>query len=188
MSSYNFGMRALKGFGLGIVWALLLPFLLVAVGIVAVWGVINFLIQFVIMLVNFFRGKKVFPPFPEDEKAYTILKKAYDKQNGDIPENTPAPAATGQQVFVQQNFYTTPGQQIPGVQTQLPPGYQQPLPPGYTNVPGVQGAPNTYIPGQGTPEYLPPQSEPVDVSYEEAPKAPDLMQIPVYDPNKEGDE
>ena len=95
MSSYNFGMRALKGFGLGIVWALLLPFLLVAVGIVAVWGVINFLIQFVIMLVNFFRGKKVFPPFPEDEKAYTILKKAYDKQNGDIPANTPAPAAAG---------------------------------------------------------------------------------------------
>ena len=184
MSSYNIGMRALKGFGLGIVWALLLPFLAVAVALVAIWGVFNFLIQFVIMLVNFFRGKKVFPMFEEDEQAYAILKKALDKQNGEASA-TPAPAPA-QQVFVQQNFYNTPNP------NQLP-GGQPPLPPGYNNMPGIPGAPNGYgnpngyIPGQN-PGYLPPASDPLEVPYEEAPKAPELMQIPAYDPNKGGDE
>lgn len=176
-------MKALRGFGLGIVWAILFPFILVGVFLVAIWGVFNFVIQFVIMLVHFFSGKKVFPMFPEEEKAYAILKRALDKQNGEIPDTPAAPAP--QQVFVQQNFYTGAPPQMPGAPQALPPGYQQ-----------FPGAPNGFIPQNGQNPYMnqgqipfAPNAIPVTPqAEEEKPPVPELVQIPQYDPNKGGDE
>lgn len=160
-------MQALKKFGLGILWAFLLPFILVGVCLVGVFGIPNFIIQFFIMIVNFFRGKKLFPVFPEDQKAYQILQRAIDKKNGEL-EKTEIPAPAPQQVFVQQNFYTNaptpPG--IPGSPTALPPGYTQ-VPPGYTQVP-----PPAYTP---IPPQPAPQPEPI-------PERPPLAELPPYDP------
>ena len=62
-------MTFLKWFGWGILWALLLPFLLVAIALVAVLGVPIFFVELVIMIVHFFRGEKCFPLFEEDKKA-----------------------------------------------------------------------------------------------------------------------
>ena len=58
-------MTFLKWFGWGILWALLLPFLLVAIALVAVLGVPIFFVELVIMIVHFFRGEKCFPLFEE---------------------------------------------------------------------------------------------------------------------------
>ena len=73
-------MKALKNFGLGLVWVFLIPFIAVAVVVVGLFGIINFFVQFVIMVINFFRGKKLFPMFDEDEEAYEILQKAIDRK------------------------------------------------------------------------------------------------------------
>ena len=174
-------LRALKTFGQGILWAVLLPFILVGIAVVGVFGIADFLIEFVIMIINFFRGKKLFPIYPEDQKAYDILKRAIDKQNGEL--ETPV-APQPQSVYVQQNFYSAPPQspfpmppsgslpqgnpqmQIPPtyVQGQIPPGYpQQQLPPAYQ---------------QPQPQQLPPVVD--------EPVRPELATLPTFDASLHG--
>ena len=158
-------MQPLKIFGLGILWALLFPFIVVGAALVGAFGTINFLIEFGIMVINFFRGKKLFPLYPEDQKAYEVLQKAIDKKNA---QSDAALAATPQpqQVFVQQNFYTTPGSLPPGVNpNQIPPNYNAgQLPPSYTQVPGNTGYPQ--------PNAIPQQP---------VPQRPELASLPQFD-------
>ena len=59
-------MEFLKKFGIGILYAVFFPALLVIIALVAVYGVLVFLVEFVIMLINFFSGRTCFPVFPED--------------------------------------------------------------------------------------------------------------------------
>ena len=170
--------RALKTFGQGILWAVLFPFILVGIAIVGVFGAFDFLIEFIIMIVNFFRGKKLFPIYPEDQRAYDILKRAIDKKNGEL--DAPQQQPQGQTVYVQQNFYTSPQQppfQMPPsgnipqgfVQGQVPPPYPQgQIPPGYPQAQIPQA------PAQSAP--LPP----VDTTYTEQPR-PELAQLPTFD-------
>jgi hypothetical protein len=106
-------MQFLKMFGLGILYALLFPFLCVALALFAVYGVIVFLVEFIIMVVHFFSGKKLFPPFPEDQKAYQILLQLQQQQ---LAAANPQQPQTN--VYVQQNYYTPHGQPIPGAAPQ----------------------------------------------------------------------
>ena len=180
-------MAALKKFGLGILWALLFPLILAGVAVVGVFGVLDFLVEFVIMIINFFRGKKLFPAYPEDEKAYAILKRAIDKKNGELSaQNQPAPAP--QQVFVQQNFYTNPGAVPPGAipPTGAPtaiPGYGQPSP--YANPYGT--LPNQQpgvLPNQ-QPGVLPnqqPNAQPPMQQQPAMPPRPELAKLPEFNP------
>ncbi|MCR5348855.1 MAG: hypothetical protein K6E59_04530 [Bacilli bacterium] len=174
-------MQPLKMFGLGILWALLFPFILVGIVIVGVFGVVDFLIEFVIMVINFFRGKKLFPVYKEDEEAYNCLQKALDKQNAAKEAQAVPPAP--QQVFVQQNFYTNPGAVPPAPGTPLPPGYVPPqvgqpnygqIPqPGYGTLPPQQPqAPAGYIPPQPAQEQIPPR--------------PELAKLPNFDASEYG--
>lgn len=169
-------MTALKKFGIGILWALLFPIILAGVAIVGVFGAVDFVIEFIIMVVNFFRGKKLFPLYPEDEKAMEIMQRAIDKKN--MESAAPAVAPQPQQVFVQQNFYTTPNQVPPPVNPgALPPGYNgypgmnpNPLPPGYQQLPPQQPP---YAPGALPPQQ---QAEPI-------PERPELAKLPEFDPS-----
>ena len=199
--------RALKTFGQGILWAVLFPFILAGIAIVAVFGAVDFLVEFVIMIINFFKGKKLFPIYPEDQRAYDILKRAIDKKNGELEASPAAPQ--GQTVYVQQNFYTNqqppfpmpPSGSLPQgyPQQQLPPSYpQQQLPPGYPQAQIPPGYPQQQLPqGQMPGAPLPP----VDAPYTERPR-PELAQLPTFDasvrpktdsieidinPNEEGD-
>ena len=191
-------MNALKTFGLGILWAILFPFILVGVVFVGAFGAIDFIVEFIIMVVNFFRGKKLFPMYPEDQKAYDILQKAIDRQNG-LVEATPEPPAP-QQVFVQQNFYG--GAPVPpGASGALPPGYGQ-IPPGYVQQPyGAQIPPQQMYPGQLPPQQpyagqIPQQPYPGQVPnsqpypeqipqnpypQEQQPARPELASLPSFD-------
>lgn len=142
-------MNALKQFGLGILWALLFPFLLVIYALIGVFGVFNFFYQFVMMIVHFFQGKKLFPPLEEDEKAYAILKRAHQQQT-QPPEPAPAPQPT--QVYVQQNYYQVPpGAYPPGVF----PNQGGPAIPGSNPTP-LPGSNPTQIPQQGA--YVDPNN------------------------------
>jgi hypothetical protein len=155
-------MQFLKMFGLGILYALLFPFLCVFLVLFAVYGVIVFLVEFVIMLVNFFSGKKLFPPYPEDLKAYQILT-ALSQQA--LNAGTPQPAQTN--VYLQQNYY--PGQGQPGVpgmgQPANPQVAPQPQPP-YQQMGGpAQGQYPNQSPYQN---QLPPQ-QPYGISHSAQP-------------------
>jgi len=99
-------MQFLKMFGLGILYALLFPFFLVILALFAVYGIMNFFIEFIIMLINFFKGKKLFAPYPEDEKAFAILQQL---QQAQLNAMNPKPATTN--VYVQQNYYPPHGHQ-----------------------------------------------------------------------------
>ena len=201
-------MNALKRFGLGLLWIFLIPFILLGIAVVGVFGIINFPIQLVIMIVNFFRGKKVFPMFEEDEKAMAILQKAIDKQNGEEEASKEPPAP--QQVFVQQNYYgaqppipPAPGPGIPyqnppypqgqGIPYQNPQGipYQNPQGIPYQNQPGYPyGLPQnpypqpTQVPNQNG--GMNPNPIPVEAQEDNIPKI-ELSTLPQYDNKEEGE-
>lgn len=95
-------MKILKEFALGILWAALTPLLLVVIAVVAVFAIGNFFYEFVLMVIHFFQGKKLFPPFEEDIKAYKILKRSIEEEEKK-EEAKPAPAGP---VYVQANYFT----------------------------------------------------------------------------------
>ena len=180
-------MEGLKKFGLGILWALLSPILLVGIALTGLFGIFNFFIEFCIMIVNFFKGKKLFPPFEKDVKAYKILKKAMDNEADQEKKQEPVQAPP-QQVFVQQNYYTQPGP-MPGIPPQFNPGI--PNNP-YQGLPNQQpygqpnqqpyGQPNQqpFIQQQSQPTY-PNQSQiPYDQQSYQSPTQPPLAEIPSY--------
>lgn len=103
-------MKVLREFGLGIIWAFLAPFILVACALIAIYGVFNFFVQLIILLINFFKGEKLFPLFPEEKKAMEVYQKAIEKANGTEEKKEPAP----QQIYVQQNFYSSGPAPLPG--------------------------------------------------------------------------
>lgn len=70
-----------KRFGLGILYVVLLPFILAGLLLFVVWGIINFLIRFVIGCVNFFKGKKFISPLKEDVEAQRILEERIAMKN-----------------------------------------------------------------------------------------------------------
>ena len=152
-------MKILREFGLGIVWFLLVPLILLACGLIAVYGVFNFLIQFVVMVVNFFKGEKLFPRFPEEKKAMAIYQKAIDKANGESTEEKPTAPQT---VYVQQNFYSG-----------------APMMPGVPPVPGLPNNPyynQGMMPGTSLPNYQPANPQPTVIPN------PDMTQIPSPQP------
>ncbi len=117
-------MKFLKEFGIGIIFAICSPLLLVLIALVGVFGILDFVVEFVIMLINFFSGKKCFPVFEEDEEAY---KRKQEALNLAQAKEQPQPAPQPNNIYVQQVYYnTTPGtmgQQ--GVPFPNPQGIQQ---------------------------------------------------------------
>ena len=108
-------MEFLKKFGIGILYAVFFPALLVIIALVAVYGVLVFLVEFVIMLINFFSGRKCFPVFPEDEEATKRKQEALNIQARKEEQPVPAP----QNIYVQQVYYnTTPNPMNPGMPNQ----------------------------------------------------------------------
>ena len=149
-------MKFLKNFGLGLLYALLLPLIVLALLIAGAVGVVVFFVELVLLLIRLFKGeKKLFPPFPEDVEAEKRLEKIRGLSEEKEEETPQQPSQ--QNVYVQQNYY--PGGQPPYMnpgQSQMPPPgyppYGQPLPPQY-QAPYQQG-PQPQLPPQ------PPHEEP----------------------------
>lgn len=176
-------MNAIKQFGLGILYAVLFPFILAIAALIGVFGVLNFLYQGVLAMVNFFSGKKIFPPFKEDKKAYDILQKAIDKQNGveEEKKETPPPA---QNVYIQQNYYQqAPNGFIPSNQPnmQIPNGFMQnpQIPNGFNPYPNqIPNEQLTQIPLNQPSQQLPNQQVDPSEVIDEQPKDIDLLNFP----------
>lgn len=111
-------MKFLKEFGIGIIFAICSPLLLILIALVAVFGVLDFIVEFIIMMVNFFSGKKCFPVFKEDEEAY---KRKQEALNLAQAKEQPQPAPQPSNIYVQQVYYnTTPGAMGPIGQQGMP--------------------------------------------------------------------
>ena len=140
-------MKFLKEFGIGIIFAICSPLLLALIALVAVFGVLDFIVEFVIMMVNFFSGKKCFPVFEEDEEAY---KRKQEALNIAQAKEQPQPAPQPNNIYVQQVYYnTTPGAMgQPGMPFPNPQGIQQQQGMPFQNPQGIQQQSAPYQAGQ----------------------------------------
>ena len=78
-----------KSFGKGILYVLVLPFLIVILAIFGVVGLLGFLVMTIKGIILFFTGRSLFGPLPEDEKAQQIIKANTINLDPDAPENQP---------------------------------------------------------------------------------------------------
>lgn len=142
-------MKIIKLFGLGLLYALLLPFILVAAVLFLVFGFFKSIGYFFILVVRFFKGEKLFPPFPEDiEAAKRIRAKLVDEGTVPPPAPAPQPAPSTSNVYVQQNYYSNPN--MPGAQ----PGAVPPPQPNLYFQPGPGYGPAMPPYPQGNPQQM----------------------------------
>ena len=183
--------QALKNFGLGLVYFFLLPFFLVLVALVAVFGLGLMAYRDIKGLIRFFRGEKFFEPIPEDVRVQEI--KEY---RASVAANAPAPQptqpSTNSNVYIQQNYYQpqTQGQQpLPGqpTQPQQPTSiYQQPQPfspnqYGEIPTPSVQENPQIEQPQNLNPQIDSPNNFHDQFSENESTGGPELIDISEHD-------
>jgi hypothetical protein len=136
--------KFMKNFGLGLVYILLLPLLLLILVAFALYCLILGITMFFQAAIRFFKGLEPLPPFEEDLKVAEIKKAQVENQIH--PNGVPAEANNGpapQSVYVQNNYYQTPGAQQPGM-----------VPPQPQNTP-IDA--NGYVKAASPSQTLPPQ-------------------------------
>lgn len=134
--------KALKNFGLGLVYFFLLPVFFVIAALAGVYALFVIFYYVAKGLVRFFKGDKFFKPLAEDLKVQEVKARqvALDEQ-----QNRPqAPATPDNRVYIQQNYYQQPQAPIspqaqmnqPGFNQQpnIPP-FQQPIPNSFNQQP-----------------------------------------------------
>lgn len=147
----------LKSFGLGLLYVILSPLLLVILVLVSLEGFLIYLIEGSKAIGRFFKGKKLFPPFEEDILAKQIMDQKMGLQK---VETAPAVPPTTN-VYVQQNYYQAPQSSgpspLPGIPSSTAPGI-----PGTFSGPQdfIQQPPTTQVPYQQSPSL--PQVQPVN--------------------------
>ena len=102
-----------KNIGKGVGYFFAFPFLLVAIAVYAVFGLVVFFIQFIKLIVLFFTGRTLFSDLPEDIKVKAILD---DKVNGskEVKEEAdPAPQVQEQQTSSAPISQTKPAREYP---------------------------------------------------------------------------
>lgn len=97
--------KFLKSFGLGLLYMILSPILLVVLLGYALFGIYNFFVEGGKAVVRFFKGKPLFPQFDEDKKAEAMLNRGIDNINEEEKAVPAAPQGGTTNVYVQQNIY-----------------------------------------------------------------------------------
>jgi hypothetical protein len=154
--------KFLKNFGLGLIYILFFPVLLVAIALMGVYGLFVCVIQFFRGAIRFFRGLEPFPPFPEDITVESV-KQAQIGLSTPTPAPTPAPSqpAGPSTVYVQQNYYQN---------SQHPADPQQPSSPTPIDTTGFYNNPANPAPNPTLHTQTPPT---LDVT-SAAPTAPSI--------------
>lgn len=107
-----------KKIGEGILYIILLPVFVLILVFFAIIGFFQVFIQMLVALVRFFQGRSLYDPFPEDIKAYNILKAQAEK--GEIPPINQQHQNIGT-VNIIHHYANTPGiENQPPVQGQIP--------------------------------------------------------------------
>lgn len=96
-----------RNFGLGIVYVILLPFLLVIFVFMGIYGLFSNLLIGIRGIGRFFKGESFFATLPEDKLIAIAEKAQRDAMLNPTPKEAPAPEAP-QHVYVQNNYYQSP--------------------------------------------------------------------------------
>jgi len=154
--------KALKNFGLGLLYFFVSPLLLAILAVGMVFGLFVLVVKDIQGIVRFFKGEKTFfEDLPEDKKVAEIqAAQAYAAAHPATPQQ-PTPT-TNNQVYIQQNYY--PGQsQVPPQPSSLQPAsYPSPNPDPY-----AAQNPNPYASSN-------PATQPIDVSSNPVPPTIDV--------------
>lgn len=154
--------KALKNFGLGLLYFFVSPLLLAILAVGMVFGLFVLVVKDIQGIVRFFKGEKTFfEDWPEDKKVAEIqAAQAYAAAHPATPQQ-PTPT-TNNQVYIQQNYY--PGQsQVPPQPSSLQPAsYPSPNPDPYATQ-----NPNPYASSN-------PATQPIDVSSNPVPPTIDV--------------
>jgi hypothetical protein len=99
--------KFLKNFGLGLVYIVLLPLLLVVLVLFGLYGLGVCIVQFFASTIRFFQGKEAFPPFWEDAKVAEIKQAQIAAQlSNPAPQQPTSSSPAGPStIYVQQNYY-----------------------------------------------------------------------------------
>lgn len=155
-------MRFLRSFGLGLLYIIILPFILAGSCLVGVFAIFNLIFRGIALIVHFFRGEELYPEYEEDVEAQRRIEIVNNPK-----EEAPAPAPAPQNIYVQQNYYQGQPQQqqaLPPQQPQmqnLPQYTQPPFPQGpYYNQSQLPNAPTGQIGTQEAPTQISQQPAP----------------------------
>lgn len=74
-------LKFFKFFGLGLLYTLLLPFLLVFLSLFAAYSVLMMFYYFFKMIILFFAGRNIFKDFPEDIEAKEIIEQVRSEKS-----------------------------------------------------------------------------------------------------------
>lgn len=100
----------LKNFALGIVYIVILPFILLGTVLVGLYGLMGNLVLSIKGIIRFFKGERFLERPQEDEETALIMKKQKDALLNPEPKEAaaPAPAPAPSNVYVQNNYYQAP--------------------------------------------------------------------------------
>ncbi|MCQ2797478.1 MAG: hypothetical protein MJ241_03335 [Bacilli bacterium] len=127
--------KFIKNFGLGLLYFIALPLLIVGVVCFAVYGIGEYLFYFFKGIVRFFKGDTFFEELPEDAKVKEIKRKLQEQAANPNPQPAPAQQTTTSNVSnqdnsqqstynVTNNYYGTPM----GPQANVNPQFSNPNP------------------------------------------------------------
>lgn len=175
----------LKSFGMGLVYFLLFPFIVIGSALLAVWGILRFIFSSFGGIVRFFKGEEFFPTLREDKEVALVIKTQHDVLLNGAPapkQEAPAPAPNNNNVYVQNNYYSKPLDNQNN--TQSPNQIQgTPMPNGqYLNA--AQAPTPQSIPTQN-PQQIPLNQVQIPQQNRNNFVSPSLNSFPTYDPPKE---
>lgn len=154
-------MKFLKALGLGIVYMLISPFIVVGAVCYMLYGLGRWFIFVPVGIIRYFKGEKFFKPLKEDIEVDAAIKAYHDSLLAKETEEPQPPVQpvnnTNTTTYVQNNYYTNPN--------------QQPMGPGL-NAPMSQqlGAPQYQNPQLINQQYQQPMNQPLNPQqYQELP-------------------
>ena len=165
-------MKFLKAFGFGLLYALLLPVLIVFAAAIGVYGIGIAIYEGIKLIIGFFKGETGFPKLEEDIQAEQIRQARVNATwNAQTAPQGPAPAPAPSTVYVQQNYYQNPQPQVPPQPNPYETSYQNPQPLPQSNpceVPYQNPQPQVLPQSNPYENQNPaPQPEPAPLSYGE---------------------
>ncbi len=112
-----------KNFGMGLVYTIVFPLIVVASFVYGFIGFCTWLASGVGGIIRFFKGEEFYPTLREDKEVALVMKTQHDAMlNGVPPAPDPIqPGPSSNSVYVQNNYYSQPQKNAEPVSQTTPP-------------------------------------------------------------------
>ncbi len=177
-----------KNFGMGLVYTIVFPLIVVASLVYGIICVFEWIIKLFPRLIRFFKGEEFYPALREDKEVALVMKTQHERMLNGIPpsESNPPAEKAPSAVYVQNNYYT----QAPASPTPSAPTFSPQLNQG---MPQYVDATGTYVQNQ-IPTQNPANPTLISQNPAQIPNnanmqnGPTLVAIPTYRPEPEARE